>query len=234
MAFPGSERKHTMNRPLNELEIANPCPKSWGELTGDGTRRYCDACELHVTNLSAMRRSAAQEFLDRAMGRTCVTYVPDETGAPRFAPEPAVAPGIRRGWIRAGWLRAAGFLFGLVPLLAGCRESKLQQVMGSVLPPGHGAGDPDPGEGDDPALIDQLADWYEKNALPPSSAATSAASRTPPATVRRASPASATSSRTRSRSTPPSRPSRSTKVTRKPPTRSRSSTIRSSSRCPVA
>jgi len=103
-------------RDLDRLELKNPCPKRWTELEGDGPRRFCGECRLHVTHLSLLTRARAQEVLDGAEGRTCLAWETLPGGGIRFA-----GPG-RRG-TGAGWLRrAASLLFGLLPFLAGCRE----------------------------------------------------------------------------------------------------------------
>lgn len=55
-------------RDLDRLELKNPCPKRWTELEGDGPRRFCGECRLHVTHLSLLTRARAQEVLDGAEG----------------------------------------------------------------------------------------------------------------------------------------------------------------------
>lgn len=56
--------------------IEKPCPKNWDSLTGDGRRRFCEQCGLHVHNLSAMSRSEVVEFM-RGSERKCGAYLED-------------------------------------------------------------------------------------------------------------------------------------------------------------
>lgn len=112
---------------IDDLRVTSPCPQRWSELEGDGARRYCDQCRLHVHDLSALRRDQAQALLERRREgeRLCVTYLPAADGKPLTAERlPAAlerpAPGTRP---LPRWLRAcAAFLVGCLPLLAGCRD----------------------------------------------------------------------------------------------------------------
>ena len=45
--------------PLEIIEIASPCTASWDAMHGDNRVRFCDQCNLHVYNLSAMSRQEA-------------------------------------------------------------------------------------------------------------------------------------------------------------------------------
>ena len=69
---------HNVKRPpmsLEVIEIANPCPASWERMRGDEHVRFCTECNLHVYNLSAMPRDAAERLLaerGETGGRLCV------------------------------------------------------------------------------------------------------------------------------------------------------------------
>ncbi len=58
------------------LRIENPCPKSWDGMTGDDKRRFCEHCQLHVHNLSAMSAPERAQFVadTTAKGHACITY----------------------------------------------------------------------------------------------------------------------------------------------------------------
>ena len=101
---------------LEGVSIERPCSKRWSELVGDGRRRFCSECSLHVTNLSSMTRGEAEGFLAQGQGRVCVTYVPDAKGAVSVRG----AARARRGFARH-LAAAASFLVGLLFLLPGCR-----------------------------------------------------------------------------------------------------------------
>lgn len=65
---------------LEEIQIKEPCPADWNQMEGSDERRYCDQCDLHVQNLSAMPRLQAEATLNRrAQGeKLCVRveYLP--------------------------------------------------------------------------------------------------------------------------------------------------------------
>jgi hypothetical protein len=48
---------------------------NWGDMHGDSRRRFCQHCELHVQNLSAMSRRDIRRLLARSKHEhVCVTY----------------------------------------------------------------------------------------------------------------------------------------------------------------
>jgi hypothetical protein len=104
---------------LDGLRLSAPCPKRWDELEGDERTRHCDACDLHVTNLTAMTRPAAREFLAQreGKGRVCVTFVRAPSGQVLTAEDVAR---LRPSRLRAAWRACASLLFASLPLLSGC------------------------------------------------------------------------------------------------------------------
>lgn len=44
-------------------------------MTGDDKRRFCEGCQLHVHNLSAMSHQEQQSLLSKQGERQCVAYV---------------------------------------------------------------------------------------------------------------------------------------------------------------
>ena len=56
------------------LRVATPCPKDWAGMTGDAKRRFCEHCQLHVHNLSAMQPGERAQFVAEARGHACITY----------------------------------------------------------------------------------------------------------------------------------------------------------------
>lgn len=147
---------------LERISVDAPCPKRWAELEGDEARRYCSSCELHVTNLSALTREEGEAFLAGSDGRVCVTYVPDAEGrvtpvdellarraTPAGACSEAERTSPRRGRTAIGaFARAAGFLFGLLALVPGCRQAE-SELMGAVPVPF----DPEGPEVDHPLVL---------------------------------------------------------------------------------
>ena len=67
--------------PLSNLKIASPCSADWNTMAGDGRKRFCGDCKLHVYNLSGMTKYDAENLLRLSEGRLCVRYYlrPDGT-----------------------------------------------------------------------------------------------------------------------------------------------------------
>ena len=89
--------------------ISKPCPANWNDMTGDDNRRFCEHCQLHVHNLTAMDETERVALLAGRTGRTCVAYVQTDATI-------AVRTGF---WLwlqrlklagRAGWALAAATL----------------------------------------------------------------------------------------------------------------------------
>lgn len=65
-----------------DIAIETPCGMSWeGMKPADMKRRFCDACKMHVHDLSSMTRREAKQLLDseRTEG-LCVRYLYDRHG----------------------------------------------------------------------------------------------------------------------------------------------------------
>ncbi len=56
---------------LNDLQIANPCPADWNEMTGDEQVRHCKLCEKNVYNLSNMPEQDALNIIQEQEGNLC-------------------------------------------------------------------------------------------------------------------------------------------------------------------
>jgi len=128
---------------LDGISVARPCPKRWAELVGDDQRRFCAECALSVTNLSALSRREAEDFLARgASGRMCVTYLqgPDGRILTREDRAPAPTPASRGGWL-THLAHVAALLLGFLPFLPGCRP-----VAADPTEAGAGAGRGDPSD----------------------------------------------------------------------------------------
>lgn len=65
-------------RSLETLQIQSPCSENWEAMTGDDKRRFCDICDKHVHNLSAMPKKQAEALLDSES--LCVRYDRDAAG----------------------------------------------------------------------------------------------------------------------------------------------------------
>jgi hypothetical protein len=63
------------------LKVGTPCPKQWNEMDGGAKRRFCEHCQLHVHNLSAMSERERRDFTAKTGGQGCISYLvrPDGT-----------------------------------------------------------------------------------------------------------------------------------------------------------
>jgi len=110
-------------------QIKTPCPKRWEDMRGDAATRFCDHCQLHVQNLSAMSQRDAADVVRRShTERVCVTYTRRSDGSMVTRWDNIVqllfGP-IRRGF---AWLLAASVPF----VLSACQTQS--QFMGEVSP----------------------------------------------------------------------------------------------------
>jgi hypothetical protein len=63
-------------------KIEKPCPANWDEMKGDEKRRFCERCQLHVHNLSAMTAKEQREVVGTTTGRVCVSYTAKKNATP--------------------------------------------------------------------------------------------------------------------------------------------------------
>jgi hypothetical protein len=61
-----------VDSPLPQLRVTEPCPIKWESMRGDGRTRFCDQCQLHVHNVSALSGREAARLLAAAPGRVCM------------------------------------------------------------------------------------------------------------------------------------------------------------------
>lgn len=66
---------HPEVKPRFFPRISHPCSQDWSSMTGDDKRRFCDLCQLHVHNLSAMSAAEQQALLTRQSKRQCIAYL---------------------------------------------------------------------------------------------------------------------------------------------------------------
>lgn len=56
------------------LKVGKPCSKSWAEMKGTSTKRFCEECQRDVHNLSEMSRRERDQFAPESGVRTCIAY----------------------------------------------------------------------------------------------------------------------------------------------------------------
>lgn len=65
---------------LDQLRVASPCSANWEDMSGDGRKRLCAECGLHVHNIAGMTTEEAKEFLQTSAAeiakgsRVCVRF----------------------------------------------------------------------------------------------------------------------------------------------------------------
>lgn len=91
-------------RTLNTIKIVSPCQADWHSMTGNDQVRFCEHCNLHVNDISAMTRPAAMRLVRRSRGRLCLRFVqaPDGTPLIGHVPEKLHRIGRRISRIAAG------------------------------------------------------------------------------------------------------------------------------------
>jgi hypothetical protein len=120
------------------LPVAFPCPKRWEEMRGDMKRRFCEHCQLHVHNLSAMSRRERGAFVAGARGQTCVTYELQADGSMATPPR---WPRAARMFSRARLVFAA-VLAAVVPFALSACGAPRRVLTGRVAPPRDAAAQP--------------------------------------------------------------------------------------------
>lgn len=153
----------TPRRSLPQIQIAEPCPADWSTMTGDDRTRFCEACGLHLHNLSDMRAPDAEELLRcRSAGRLCVRFAvaPDGTPITRDHPQAKLldyAPSAQRSrlvamlpfvgvaigiataavaWLRPRPIVAPPVVMGAMPVVikVPAKTPSPRQTMGRMVP----------------------------------------------------------------------------------------------------
>jgi len=77
-----------------ELPIASPCGADWRTMKPSDKKRFCDACQKHVHDLSALTEGEARAVLHAPPAEgLCVRYLHDRYGNIVFQPTP-IPPGL--------------------------------------------------------------------------------------------------------------------------------------------
>src|SRR5688572_27836188 len=78
-----SEPQQMSNRtPLSVVRVEKPCPADWDHMAGDGAVRFCQHCQKHVHDLSAMPADAAERLVCLSADKMCVRYAAGADGQP--------------------------------------------------------------------------------------------------------------------------------------------------------
>ena len=63
-----------MNTDTSAWRITKPCTADWDQMRGDDQRRFCEHCQKHVHNVSAMSQRERADFAKASNEPACVTY----------------------------------------------------------------------------------------------------------------------------------------------------------------
>ena len=87
------------------------CPKKWESMRVDGSQqRFCEQCQLHVHDLSAMSSSEATGVLAGMNGRVCVSY--------QVAPDSSMVMRTRWSGLQKTWTVVRRGVFALLAMAA--------------------------------------------------------------------------------------------------------------------
>lgn len=67
-------------RSFDRITIPAPCDADWDAMIGNDQVRFCEHCNLHLTDLSSMTRPEAMRLVARSRGRLCVRYIQRANG----------------------------------------------------------------------------------------------------------------------------------------------------------
>lgn len=62
-------------RPPSRIKVVSPCTAEWDSMIGTDKVRFCEHCNLHVNDVSAMTRAQVMRLITRSSDRICVRYV---------------------------------------------------------------------------------------------------------------------------------------------------------------
>jgi len=116
-AFPPILRRTVRNYMSNQsilhhVRVAAPCNARWEDMTGDDRARFCQHCQKHVFNLSAMTRAEAESLIVEKEGKFCGRFH-RRTDGRMLTRDCATGQSIRRNRI-ARWCGAAFATFMLL------------------------------------------------------------------------------------------------------------------------
>jgi hypothetical protein len=65
-----------------EMKIAEPCIRSWDEMTGTAGQRHCESCQKQVHNFAAMTRGQIERLVVSTGGNFCARITHNRDGDP--------------------------------------------------------------------------------------------------------------------------------------------------------
>lgn len=100
-------------------------------MSGDAKRRFCEHCQLHVHNLSAMSPGERTQFVAESGGRACITY--------EIRPDGTMITASRWSWVLRPLRALAALLAAMLPFsFSSCATSSScssRRLAGTPMPP---------------------------------------------------------------------------------------------------
>ena len=98
-------------------------------MEGDAKRRFCEHCQLHVHNLSAMKPAERTQFVAETRDRACITY--------ELRADGTMVTRSRWNWVLRPLRAFAALLAAMLPFaFASCAPTcSTRRLAGSPMPP---------------------------------------------------------------------------------------------------
>jgi hypothetical protein len=124
----------SIRRPLDLIEVQSPCSKDWNRMSGCDSKRFCDHCQRHVHDLSAMTLGDAEALICQQAGELCVRFTRMPDGQVKTLDYCAAT--MRKGF---GW-RFWTVVVAIAAAIGGCvLGNHGTRTMGAICPPSTGA-----------------------------------------------------------------------------------------------
>ena len=110
--------------------ITKPCSANWDKMRGDDKRRFCEHCQKHVHNVSAMNQSEREAFANPTNEKECVFYHQRRDGS---VADLSLLVKFRQWFpfLRLAWW---SILATLLPTLSGCMMGARCPAPSTVTP----------------------------------------------------------------------------------------------------
>ena len=119
-----------------EIPIASPCGADWRTMKPSDTKRFCDTCQKHVHDLSAMTPEGARALLASPPTEgLCVRYLHDAHGDVVFRAAPLPAGMLVRAKRLATAAAAVAWPMALAACSSPMNEMPEPMMMGAVACP---------------------------------------------------------------------------------------------------
>lgn len=98
---------------LDEISVAKPCSAAWDDMSGNDRVRFCDHCQKHVYNLSALTRDDAASLVRSVEGKMCIRFFRRQDGT-MLTEDCSVGLRAKTGRFAKKWMWAATALILLL------------------------------------------------------------------------------------------------------------------------